>query len=241
MTEGARPPAKAPAWLVDALGLAAAAACATLAFATPTLDLFLARRFYAGGPGAPWPWQDAGVCQWLYRTGPWPALAVGAGAVAVLVAGIWRPRLARWRTHALFLALLLLVGPLLVVNVGFKEHWGRPRPRDIVEFGGDHRYRAFYDRGPVGGGESFPSGHSSMGFYFVGFYFLARQRHPRGAVASLAAAGLFGTAIGAARMAVGAHFASDIAWSAIITTAVAWALHYSCCAPLHLDTPVGST
>ena len=65
-----------------------------------------------------------------------------------------------------------------------------------------------------------------MGYYFVVFYFLARRRHKRLAFAALGGAMAYGTLIGTARMAAGAHFASDVLWSAVFPCAVAWALYY---------------
>lgn len=87
-------------------------------------------------------------------------------------------------------------------------------------------YQCFYEQGVPARGKSFPCGHSSMGYYFVVFYFLARRRHKRLALAALAGTAAYGTLIGVARMAAGAHFASDVLWSAVFPCAVAWALYY---------------
>ena len=135
----------------------------------------------------------------LYRFGPWPALLTGVAALVVFTAGRWWPALARRRVQALYLILTLALGPGLRVNVIFKDHWGRPRPREVKELGGALPYQTFTEKGLGGRGKSFPCGHSSMGYYFVAFYFLWRRRHPGRAAVALALTAVYGTLIGAAR------------------------------------------
>ena len=213
-------------WLTDLLGIVLLAALATLPFLTPAADLALQRLFYTPGAAHPWGAENAPLWRWFYRFGPWPALVTALASFGVLIAGRWRPDLRRWRVHALYLLLSLALGPGLLVNVVFKDHWGRPRPRQVTELGGTWPYQTFVEKGVGGRGKSFPCGHSSMGFYFVSFYFLLRRRHKALAVASLVGAGAYGTLIGAARMAAGGHFASDVAWSAVMPAAAAWMVYY---------------
>ncbi len=213
-------------WLPDFIGLAVMTLLATLPFLTPHADLALQRLFYMPDTPAPWAQGNAPLWRWLYRFGPWPALLTALGAFGMLIAARWRPSLARWRVHALFLLMSLALGPGLLVNVTFKDHWGRPRPRQTTELGGAWPYQTFAERGIGGRGKSFPCGHSSMGYYFVVLYFLWRRRHPGRAVAAAMAAGVYGTLIGVARMAAGGHFASDVAWSAVMTAGAAFLVYY---------------
>ena len=213
-------------WLVDLAGLLVLTALATLPFLTPHNDLTLQRCFYT--PNAPHAWSHEMDPLWrlLYDFGPWPALITGLASLAVLVAGRWQPALARRRVQVLYLLLALALGPGLLVNIIFKNHWGRPRPRQVTELGGTWQYQTFTEKGTGGRGFSFPCGHSSMGYYFVAFYFLWRRRHPARAAAALAAAAVFGTLIGTARMAAGGHFASDVAWSAVMSVGAAYLAYY---------------
>lgn len=213
-------------WLADLLLVVGLAALATLPFLTPTLDLALQRLFYAPDAPNPWGGENAPLWRGLYRYGPWPALFTALGALSVLIAGRWRRALARWRVPALYLLLSLALGPGLLVNVAFKDHWGRPRPRQVTELGGTWPYQTFVEKGIGGRGKSFPCGHSSMGYFFIAFYFLWRRRYPLRAAACLAASLVFGTLIGAARMAAGGHFASDVAWSAVMAAAAAWLVYH---------------
>ena len=137
--------------------------------------------------------------------------------------------LRRWyrlRLYAAYVLLVFLVGPGLLVNSLFKDNWGRPRPVQVVQLGG---HEAYVPPGYVvakGHGRSFPSGHSSIGFAFVAFWFLWRKRKPQWARLALVASLLLGCAIGLTRMAAGGHFLSDVMWSGWVVLFAAWVLYY---------------
>lgn len=213
-------------WLPDLLWILLLAGVATVPFLTPALDINLVSRFYHPGADRPWPHEFDTFWRFLYTFGPWPALLTALTGLGVLVAASYKPRLARWRRHAALIFLTMALGPGLFVNTLFKDHWGRPRPRQVTELGGTMNYQCFYEKGTGGRGKSFPCGHSSMGYYFIVFYFLARRRHKGLAALAFAGTAVYGTLIGVARMAAGAHFASDVLWSAFFPCAVAWSLYY---------------
>lgn len=213
-------------WLRDLLGLCLLAIVATLPFRGTSLDIVAGGLFFH--PEETLPWSLEGRFPWrlLYDYGTWPALVVGLVATGGLFASAFKPSLIRWRRHLLFLILSLAIGPGLLVNVIFKDHWGRPRPRQIEQFGGHWHHQDVLDKGVSGRGKAFPCGHSSMGYYFVVFYFLFRRKRRLAAFVSLACAGLYGSLLGAARMAAGAHFLSDVLWSAVFTAGAAFLLYY---------------
>ncbi|MDE4955228.1 PAP2 family protein, partial [Francisella tularensis subsp. holarctica] len=43
----------------------------------------------------------------------------------------------KYRKAILFIAVCLWIGPGLVVNYVFKDHWGRPRPVMVKQFNGE--------------------------------------------------------------------------------------------------------
>lgn len=222
----------------DLLGIVLLAAAATLPFLTPALDIRILSWFYHPGAQPAWPHEWHPLWRGLYTFGTWPALITALAGLAIVVIAPYRPRLARWRRHAAFVFLTLVLGPGLFVNTIFKDHWGRPRPRQVTELGGTMTYQCFYEKGIAGRGKSFPCGHSSMGYYFVVFYFLGRRKHRKLALAILAGAMAYGTLIGTARMMAGAHFASDVLWSAFFPCAMAWLLYYAVLRiPQHEDAP----
>lgn len=162
--------------------------------------------------------------QFLYDYGTWPALAVAIGGLVLFTIGL-RSRYCRpARRGAAFMTLAMLLGPGLLVNAIFKGEWGRPRPTQIVEFGGEREYSPYWQSTPFDKGRSFPSGHASMGFFLMMPYFLCRRHQPMRPhawvwlVVGLAA----GSVMGWARMAQGGHFLTDVMWSGGMTYLGGW-------------------
>jgi len=107
--------------------------------------------------------------------------------------------------HSLFVFLVLLIGAGLIVNVSFKDQFGRARPRDIIEFGGvKHFSSAFVISDQCGKNSSFSSGHGAGAFFALALAMLFKNRKK-----ALAIAMIYGIAVSLARMAAGGHFFSD--------------------------------
>jgi len=190
-----------------------AAGAALLFTAAPEIDLFVSGLFYRPGEG--FFLSDWGPVRWLYRAVPYITTAV-----ILLTAGsllLW------WRRgegllgprRAAYLLLSLAIGPGLLVNVALKDHWGRARPSQIVEFGGTRHFTpALVPAQECERNCSFTAGHPALGFFLVSFALLiagkARRRQ-----AELAALG-FGALCGAARIIQGGHFFSDVVFSGLV-------------------------
>lgn len=214
-------------WLPDLVWILLLVVAATLPFLSPSLDFRIMSWVYQPDLDQhPWPLKFNRSIVALYTFGTLPALFTVLIALGILVAARYRRNLLHWRRYVVFLLLTLALGPGLLVNTLFKDNWGRPRPRMVSEFRGRMDYHCFYDKGPKEHGKSFPCGHSSMGYYFVVLYFLARRRHKLLRLSLLAGAMVYGTLIGFARMAAGAHFPSDVLWSAVMPCLAAWGLYY---------------
>ena len=208
-----------------AAGFAAALAFAVLLFLLfPGVDLWASGLFYRGEAGfflAQW-----GPVRALYAAVPYVVGAVVIGVPALCVLSLWRGR-ALWRIDlraAAFLLLALALGPGLLVNTVFKDHWGRARPAQVTEFGGtQHFTSALLPADQCTRNCSFPSGHAAMGFYLVSFAFLVPQaRRRRLAVGAAIAAG---AVVGLARMAQGGHFLSDVIFCGFLVYATSWLLY----------------
>jgi lipid A 4'-phosphatase len=158
---------------------------------------------------------------WLYKYGTIPGLILTLGALIAWLAGFYLPGLKPWRQPCLLVVLTTVIGAGLLVNSVFKQYWGRPRPSQTIEFGGNWAYRPIFSPGTPGQGASFPCGHCTMGFVFlaaVGF----RRRKKVLAVGGVAVGVVLGALLSAARIVQGAHFFSDTIWSlGIITMTVA--------------------
>lgn len=182
----------------------------TVLFRCTTLDTLWASPWR---DGTAWPHGDDPPWSWLYHFGTLPALLAVLAAVGGLLAGFRSARCQRFRRQAVYLILVMAIGPGLVANVLLKDHWGRPRPRDVLPLGGLQPFEPVLTIDPTSPGKSFPCGHATMGFFFIAFYFLLRRSHPLLARAALAAALLAGAAIGWARVVQGGHFPSDVLWA----------------------------
>ncbi len=148
----------------------------------------------------------------LYTYGIFLAYILVAVAFFVIALSYWKSRMFKWRKPAVFLILVMFLGPGVLVNATFKDHWGRPRPREITEFGGKHEYVKLWVKGDTNG-KSFPSGHASTAFFMAMPFLFLVQRHKKWAWAFLIFGTLYGILMGFTRLIAGGHFASDSLWA----------------------------
>ncbi len=186
------------------------------------LDRLVQNRLWSAENG--WTLGQSKFVEFLYDYGCIPTLVIGIGGGLLWMGSFFKPRLRVARFLSGYLALALIVGPGLIVNFVFKDHFGRPRPRQVAEFGGD---RQFSDVGnPTFNRleKSFPSGHAAMGFFWFapGIYLWSRKRQLARALFGLAV--VHGSLMGFGRMAQGAHWLSDVVWSAGMVYLSAWML-----------------
>ena len=213
----------------------------------PWLDLKLAHHFYMdSGAEVPHFVNNCPVCDLFFRFGCWPGLALGIIAAIIFSLSFFIKRWALWRAPSLTIVLTLIVGAGLIVNTLFKEHWGRPRPRQLTEFAGTEQYRSYYVPHINDGSEpfhSFPSGHVSMGFFFLVLCRVGLRQKSKTLFFSGAALTLFfGLGLSFARIAQGAHFLSDALFSALfmwLTALAMEALAYSKLSTRLLDAKKG--
>jgi lipid A 4'-phosphatase len=192
-------------------------------FADGTLDLAIAARWYDPAASQPWPASSTWWEGLLYEVGRWPGLLLaGAGALGLVAAVRWPA----WRRHArvcAFLLLAVVIGPGLVVHHVLKDHWDRPRPREVVAFGGDRAFVPAWQMG-TDSGKSFASGHGAIACAVALPWLCFAARRRRWAWVALVSGTGLGVAMGVARIAAGGHWASDIWWSAVVTWGIGWAL-----------------
>lgn len=162
---------------------------------------------------------------WMRDVGLWVQAMLVAPAVAALVTKLLLPR---WRMivsarAAVFLSVSLALGPGLLVNAGLKDHWGRPRPIDIQQLGGDQHFMTWWDpRGECRSNCSFVSGDVSGAFWTLAPAALAP---PQWRALAYGAALAFGTGMGAIRVMAGGHFVSDAIFAGVFTFLIVWLMH----------------
>ena len=186
----------------------------------PEIDLGASRLFFDSASHA-FPFRSHPLGEFARKTVPVFLFALaGAIALAGLAAAFRRKAVAGITPRmALFVVASLALGPGLVVNTLFKDHWGRARPSTIAEFVQPQQAGALRYTPPLLPTDqcpdncSFPSGHAALGFWTVSLALLAPPRRRR---AALAAAIGFGLLMGLVRIAQGGHFLSDVAFSGVI-------------------------
>lgn len=167
-----------------------------------------------------------------YSYGVVPAQLVCGGAFLLLLWSYFKPQspLKKIRGPLLVLVLSLVIGSGIIAHSILKEWWGRPRPKQVIEFGGSQQFRPYYlptTKRPYEPSKSFPSGHSTMGYYFFALYFIGRRNKNK----SLAIYGLLiglslGITLSIARIMQGGHFVSDVLLAALIMWLSAYASDY---------------
>jgi lipid A 4'-phosphatase len=203
----------------------AVALVAGLAFAVyPELDIAISRQFY-DPTTKDFPLRFDRTLVVLRRASMWiiTALALPAG-VALALKLLWPfARMLMSGRAVLFLLATLALGPGLFVNVTMKDHWPRSRPIDISAFSGGERFVPWWDpRGVCAKNCSFVAGESSGAFWTLAPAALAP---PPWRAFAYAAATAFGAAVGALRIAFGAHFFSDVVFAGVFIFVIVWIAH----------------
>jgi len=131
-------------------------------------------------------------------------VCAGVLLLKLLVPG--RPPLLPLR-QPVFLLTTLILGPGLLVNTILKDNWGRPRPRNVEEFGGDLPYQPVWKMTDhCDSNCSFVSGEASAGMWLVSVAFLLPRSWRKAALAFLLPLCVI---LSVNRVAFGGHFLSD--------------------------------
>jgi|WetSurMetagenome_2_1015567.scaffolds.fasta_scaffold33006_2 lipid A 4'-phosphatase len=174
-------------------------------------DLRLAQLFYSSEKG--WLWKDIQPWDFLYRYGTILPIALAVSGFLMATYSMFSHKLVHWKNAFVFLAVLMILGPGILVNAVFKDHWGRPRPAEVETFGGTQKYLPVWERGNAGQDKSFPCGHASAGFFLFAPFFFLRKTSPKWAWVFLWVGMIYGVVMGIGRMAQGGHFATDVLWA----------------------------
>jgi membrane-associated PAP2 superfamily phosphatase len=193
----------------------------------PELDLRIARYFYG--------FEDANhntfafrvypPVLWLRDIGLWIGAVLVAPAVAALVLKLVLPRrkILMPGRAVVFLIATMAVAPGLLANVVLKDHWGRPRPIDVTQFGGNEHFVPWWDpRGDCPGNCAFVSGDVAGAFWTMAPAALAP---PQWRAIAYGAALALGTGMAVIRVMAGAHFPSDVIFAGVFTFLLIWLLY----------------
>jgi lipid A 4'-phosphatase len=206
------------------IALAVAAVVGLVFGIWPDLDLKLAALFF--DPERDGFWRAyyppvlrlRDVVTWLIALVSMPAFL----ALACKLLWPQRPLLIPGRAVVLMIVTLALA-PGVLANLVLKEHWGRPRPIDVAEFGGDEHFRPWWDpRGDCPKNCSFIAGEPTGAFWTLA---PAAVTPPQWRAIAYGSALAFGAAVGVLRMAAGAHFFTDVVFAGVFSFLVIWLVH----------------
>jgi lipid A 4'-phosphatase len=118
----------------------------------------------------------------------------------------------------IYVLLCLAIGPGLIVNYAFKDNiFGRARPCNIEEFGGDKNFTPIFTISDnCSKNCSFTSGHAALAFFLTSFAFVAKSRSRLIFISAM----IFGVIVSMGRVIQGGHFLSDVIFSGIIVIAI---------------------
>lgn len=207
--------------------LSTAVGVAVLFQVFPGLDLAISALFYSPGRG----FAAAESTVWLAVRDVARAVI---NATTVLLLGMFllsllplgpRQIAGRWW---LFLLSAWLLGPGLIANALFKEHWGRARPDSVAEFGGGLRFTPPLSISDACASNcSFVSGEAAAAAMLALLVGLVAAPHlgRRQRIGLIATLALAASAVGLLRVAMGRHFLSDTLFAALFMGMVVAVLH----------------
>jgi lipid A 4'-phosphatase len=174
----------------------------------PGVDIWFSSLFYLDGVGFPVSRLGAFVgLRDLHRTVTWLVPVLLVAGLILKLAFPWRASLVSAR-DALFVLASLAIGPGIVTNLIFKDHWGRPRPVETLPFHGDHPFVAAWQVSDACATNcSFISGEGSSAMWLLTFAVLVPLAWRGFALKVLIG---FAIALSLNRIAFGGHFLSDV-------------------------------
>jgi len=206
------------------IALAVAAVAGLLFGFFPQLDLAVSHYFYeyVDTNHNVFAWRINHTAMIARDTGLWIGTLLIMPAIGALALKLILPRrkLLISGRAIVFLIVTLGLGPGLLVNGALKEHWGRPRPIDVTQFGGAQHFVSWWDpRGDCPSNCSFVSGDVSGAFWTLASAALAP---PQWRALAYGAALALGTGMGMLRIMAGGHFVTDVVFAGVFTFLIIW-------------------
>jgi len=205
------------------LGVAVALLLASVFGLWSGLDLWTSAQFRrADGNG--FVGDQIGWVMFLYRAMPVVGWTYFIGALVVIALGHrWPGRVPfRWRRRASSLALVSAIGSWFIINAVLKEHWGRARPREVIELvaSAPHHFSlALVPTDQCFHNCSFTSGHAASGFVIMAVGLMGSVATRRRWLAIGLVMGAFASA---GRVLQGGHFLSDTLFAGVVIWATGW-------------------
>lgn len=182
----------------------------TLFLTIPSIDIIISQWFF-----------DASTGTFLLKASPFIQQLNDFGHSFIFFLAYWplAAILLKWRDFHLYQAILYAIfytfSVYILIEFGVKEFWLRPRPEQIILFGGHENFLPIFHSLPQGDFHSFVSGHASVWFGLVAIgYTLYPTRKIAWAIISI----LSGLTMGVLRICIGKHYLSDIIFAGLFVT-----------------------
>ncbi|MBU3915941.1 phosphatase PAP2 family protein [bacterium] len=205
----------------------------TLLFRLTDLDLTIS-DFWFQLYGHDWASSDHSFWGWVYTYGTAPGTFLLLVSFVLIAYTLIINNNKIIRIKAIYIILAVMIGPGIIVHGILKSNLGRPRPYDILRYGGSEEFLRVLRFGVVDG-NSFPSGHASAGFVFTILFYIFYCHRKKLAWLSLGLSLFLGILLSLARIAQGGHFASDVFWSFGITQIVNCVLYFKLVFPFEFQ------
>ena len=178
----------------------------------PELDLAISRlvfdetsKFYLS---------NAPILKVIYKSVNVLVLVMALGVIGAYLYQLYTQKSFKYfdKKALVYIFMVFAFGSGVIVNLGLKQNFGRARPVQIVEFGGDKKFtpaavvNSEYSKECA----SFSCGHCSFALGFIAFFFLFRKRW------ILITALGYGLIVSLGRIMQGGHFFSDFIFSWIV-------------------------
>lgn len=193
--------------------------CSLLFVAFPEIDIFISSLFFDGD----FYLKGSLFEHFFYNSVPVVVSALGVATLGIFLYNkLFGKKLLRVDAkRVLYIILVLALAPGLIVNATLKDNWGRARPAQIQEFGGEKHFTPAFILSDQDG-RSFSSGHGSAAFSVLGFALLVHKRRRLWITLALG----YGVAVSFARIIGGGHFLSDNVTSFFIVYITTHILYY---------------
>lgn len=184
----------------------------------PALDIRFSLMFYDNVQG--FIYRDNILVRFIYLIIPFSTKLFGTVCILYLLYKLivyknWRAVLL---SKVFYLVITAIIGPGLLVNTVLKDHWGRARPVQITDFGGEKSFsNPLMITYQCQKNCSFSCGHAAMAYYYTSLAYVLGRRNKNYSFSSLYILGIiFGTVVGLVRIVMGGHFLSDVAASCFV-------------------------
>jgi len=178
----------------------------------PEFDLAISRFFF--DETNKFYFSNEPILKIIYKSVNLLVITMGIGIIGTYFYQLYTKKSMKYfdKKALVYLFMVFAFGSGVIVNLGLKQNFGRARPTQIVQFGGEKKFTpaTVVNSAYIKDCHSFSCGHCSFALGFIAFFFLFRKRW------ILITAIGYGLIVSLGRIMQGGHFFSDFIFSWIV-------------------------